>query len=91
MWSQDWTFPGGIFIGDETSSLLQARKWSRPSTTIWTDGSRLDSGRIEAACAWQNQDGEWTGRCFHLGNNKEVFDAEAYAIYRALKIFEERR
>ena len=30
------------------------------------------------------------GRCFHLGTNKVVFDAEVYAIYQALKIFEER-
>ena len=28
----------------------------------------------------------WTGRRFHLGNNKEVFDAEVYAIYQALSI-----
>ena len=32
----------------------------------------------------------WTGRRFHLGTNKEVFDAEVYAIYQALRIFEER-
>ena len=51
----------------------------------------MDSGRIGAACAWQDQDGEWTGRRFHLGDNKEVFDVEVYAIYQALKIFKEHR
>ena len=38
---------------------------------------------------WQTEEG-WTGRRFHLGTNKEVFDAEVYAIYQALSIFEER-
>ena len=33
----------------------------------------------------------WTGRRFHLGDNKEVFDAEVFAIYQALRIFEARQ
>ena len=24
----------------------------------------------------------WSGHCFFLGTNKEVFDAETFAIYR---------
>ena len=28
----------------------------------------------------------WTGRGFHLSNNKKVFDAEIFAIYQALGI-----
>ena len=51
----------------------------------------MDNGRIGAACAWQEQDGEWKGRRFHHGDNKEVFDVEVYAIYQALKTFEGRR
>ena len=43
-----------------------------------------------AACAWRTRDG-WTGRCFHLGNNKEVFDAEVFAICQALRIFRARQ
>ena len=39
--------------------------------------------------AWQTSEG-WAGRRFHLGTNKEVFDAEVYAIYQVLKIFEKR-
>ena len=60
------------------------------SFAIPADGSRLDSGAIGAACTWQTEEG-WTGRRFHLGTNKEVFDAEVYAIYQALRIFEERQ
>ena len=33
---------------------------------------------------------DWTGRRFHLGDNKEVFDAGAYAIYQALRVFDAR-
>ena len=32
-----------------------------------------------------------TGRCFHLGNNKEAFDAEVYAIYQALSIIDRKQ
>ena len=32
----------------------------------------------------------WTVRRFHLGQNKEVFDTELYALYQATKIFDER-
>ena len=40
-------------------------------------------------CAWCSPGG-WTGRRYHLGNNKKVFDvdAETHAILRALKIFD---
>ena len=32
----------------------------------------------------------WTGCRCHLGDNKEVFDAEIFALYQALKMFEAR-
>ena len=32
----------------------------------------------------------WEGRRSHLGTNKETFDAEVFAIYQALRMFEER-
>ena len=33
----------------------------------------------------------WAGRHFRLGQNKEVFDAEVYAIYQALCILGQRQ
>ena len=33
----------------------------------------------------------WAGRLYHLGNDKEVFDAETYAIFRVLKEFDRRQ
>jgi hypothetical protein len=34
---------------------------------------------------------QWQGQAFHLGTNKEVFDAELYAIFRAMVRFARRR
>ena len=58
--------------------------------TFWTDASRLDNGRAGVAFAWRAHEG-WVGRRFHLGNNKEVFDAKVFAIYQALRIFDARQ
>ena len=87
--SEDRTFPGSVTIGEKDSALEMARGW-RNGGTIWTDASRADSGRVGAACARKTASG-WTGRGFHLGDNKEVFDAEAFAIYLVLRTFEARR
>lgn len=68
---------------------MRASNW-RTQGTIWTDGSFFDNGRVGAACAWQISEG-WTGRRFHLGSNKKVFDAEIFASYQVLSVFEPRR
>ena len=88
VWSRDRRFPGECGIDSEGPALETAQNW-RARGTIWTDGSRLDSGRVGAACAWQTDEG-WTGRRSHLGD-KEVFDAEVFAIYQALRAFEGRQ
>jgi ribonuclease HI len=49
---------------------------------IWTDGSRDDLGNVGAAVAWNEVD-EWTVLKYRLGRNKEVFDAELFAILQA--------
>ena len=43
-----------------------------------------------ATYAWRACEG-WAGRRFHLGNNKEVFDAEAFAIYQTLRVLDLRQ
>ena len=42
-----------------------------------------------AAYVWRTTGG-WDGLCFHLGN-KEVFDAEVYAVSQALEVLERRQ
>ena len=39
---------------------------------------------------WQTPEG-WAGQRYHLGTNKEVFDAEVYAIYQALRVSDQRQ
>ena len=43
-----------------------------------------------AACVWETPGG-WNGRRYHLGSNKEDFDAEVFAVYRALSVIEQRQ
>ena len=86
--SVPWPINIWMSVNHPTQAKETAQNWRRTGT-VWTDGSRLDSGAVGAACAWQTEEG-WTGRRFHLGTNKEVFDAEVYAIYQALRVFEER-
>ena len=56
---------------------------------MWTGGSRLESGKVGAAVAWR-EDGGWTERSTYQGTNKEVFDAEVFAILRAVRFLNER-
>lgn len=37
---------------------------------------------------WRNR--EWASRSTYLGRNKEVFDAEVFAILRAIRLLNER-
>lgn len=69
-------------VDSREGALQTAGSWSREDT-IWTDGSRLGNGKVGAVCVWKTP-GVWAGRRFHLGTNKEVFDAEVFAIYQAL-------
>ena len=72
---------------DKRAEALQsAQEWSRKDT-LWTDGPRLDSGEVGAACVWRTLSGS-TGQRYHLGTNKVVFDAEVYAIYRGFQILD---
>ena len=58
--------------------------------TIWTDGSRLENERVGAAIAFRRRV-SWKELGTYLGRNKEVFDAELFAIGQALEEFEGRK
>ena len=88
-WGRRRTFPGQVIVNTRKGTLDTAAAWSRRDT-VWTDGSRFEDGRVGAACVWRTSSG-WDGRCFHLGGNKEVFDAETYAIAQALDILDRRQ
>ena len=42
-----------------------------------------------AECVWKTPRG-WIGRCFHLGTNKEAYDAEVHAVCQALSTADQR-
>ena len=75
-------FPGRIFIDEKGPAIKASRIWGHWNT-IWTDGSRLGSAPAGTAYAWRSPE-RWMGCRYHLGNNKEVFGAETYAILREL-------
>ena len=72
-------------------ALRVAKEWSEEDqeNTVWTDGSRLENEAVGAAVAFK-QEGGWKTEGTYLGKNKEVFDAEVFAIGRALEILNER-
>ena len=63
----------------------------RDGTSRTRCGPRLEDGVVGAACVWRSTEGGWTGRRFQLGKNKEVFDAEVFAIWQALRALEQRK
>ena len=88
-WSEARRLPGRIVVEGREEALQRAKGW-RGSDTVRTDGSRQETGEVGAACVWETPGG-WTGCRYHLGSNKEVFDAEVFAVYRALRVIEQGR
>ena len=76
-WSARCFFPGRVIVQERAEAHQVGIDWRD-----LTEGSRLGNGNIRAVCVWKIP-GRWAGRCFHLGQNKEVFDAEVFAIYQA--------
>jgi ribonuclease HI len=52
----------------------------------------IPPGRRKIGCSvvWQENNREWAGQKTHLGTNREVYDAELYAIEQAICRFTER-
>ena len=80
---------GEVIVDSKEEALRTAQEWTDQEGTVWTDGSRLDDGRVGAAWAWQCR-GEWQEDGIFLGTNKEVFDAEVYAIHEAVALLDRR-
>jgi ribonuclease HI len=74
---------------DEKTAKAEAER-TRPGLTMFTDGSRLDSGATGYAVVWQNGQ-VWVGVKAHMGKNQEAYDAECAALARALEIAARRQ
>ena len=66
---------------------LEAAREVRLGLSLWSDGSRLENGRVGAGMAWQAPSrGAWQAREIPLGLGKEVIDAELVGAYEALEL-----
>ena len=89
VWDTLREFQGEVIVESKEEAPRVAQEWTDQERTVWTDGSRLDGGGVGAAWTWQ-QSGEWKEEGIFLGTNKEVFDAEVYAIREAARLLDER-
>lgn len=68
-------------------AALQEAKENREGMIFWTDGSRLDSGRSGSAVVWlDTNSNKWQEKRRYLGEKKDLFDAELWAILDALEM-----
>ena len=72
-----------------TTSLSRGALWKTSPNleqllVVWTDGSRNEDARVGAAAVYKHND-KWHTLRWHLGTNKESFDAQLYALGMALK------
>jgi len=67
---------------EEAEAKAEAEK-DRPGLTMFTDGSRLDSGAAGYSVAWKRVK-NWVGIKTHMGH-QEAYDVERAALARALE------
>jgi len=68
---------------------VEEAKKERCGLVLWTDGARKEDEWVGCAVVWK-EGGRWNKRRTHLGRQKEVFDAEMYAMSEAMKVVDEK-
>lgn len=82
----DLHFKNEVIIGHKEQALKEDEKY-RTGLTLWTDGSKLDQGCAGAAVSWKDKRlNHWKEKSVFLRKNKEILDAELWAISEALVI-----
>jgi ribonuclease HI len=79
-----------VRIVEDRERAIEEAKKDREGLTIFTDGSRLESGATGYAVAWKAGN-RWVGVKAHMGYNQEAFDAECAALARALEVAAKRQ
>lgn len=80
----DFRFRGEIIIQHKKQALVEATR-HRNGLVMWTDGSKLDQGNAGDAICWKTKRlDRWKDKSVFLGKNKEIIDAELWAILEAL-------
>ena len=81
VWEEFRQLEGDVVLDRKEDALNTGKEWQDRDRTIWTDGSRLEDVSIGAAITlWCEKKKRWTTKGTFLGTNKEVFDAEAFAL-----------
>ena len=79
-------FKGEIIIEPKKNALEEAKKY-HTGLIMWTDGLKLDHGRVGAAVCWREKALDlWKEKSVFLGKIKEILDAELWGISNALDI-----
>ena len=78
-----------VAVEEKEEALKTVREWLELQGTVWTGGSRLECRSVRAVLAFKVGD-RWVKRGTYLGKNKEVFDAEVYAILQAVRFLNDR-
>jgi ribonuclease HI len=78
---------GTVHVQNEETAKNTAFGWDEQERlTFWTDGSRQENKSVGAAVVWlDGQNGDYHRKGTYLGNNKEIFDAELFALGEAVK------
>ena len=85
-WRLNTNLPIQVILQAKQEALQEAAK-SRAGIILWTDGSKLDTGKVGAAVVWfDNRLNKWQEKRRYLGQNKDSFDAELWAISDALEL-----
>jgi ribonuclease HI len=80
------TLKGRVYKEPEETAKDTAFGWDeREFLTFWTDGSRQDNKSVGAAVVWHNQNDDYHRKGTYLGRNKEISDAELFALGEAVK------
>jgi ribonuclease HI len=85
LWTRS-SLKGRVIMEDTESAKATAETWTADrGIAIFTDSSKFEDGYTGCAAVWKSGDASgWQGRKLFMGRNKEVFDAELYAIWVGL-------
>ena len=75
-----------VIVQAKKEALQEATK-TQAGINFWTDGSKLDTGDAGAAIVWFDRRlNKWQEKRRYLGEIKDSFDAELWAISDALEL-----
>ena len=79
-------FLGKISIREPKAAISDTDK-NRSDLALWSDGSRLESGKVGGAVVWKNSPVDsWKSCKLAIGKNKEVLDPELWSLSEALSV-----